>query len=183
MNKLGTKPLATERLILRPFRLDDAEDMFAAWANDPEVTRYLTWPPHGSAEITAMVLKDWVSHYGEGDYFQWAIALKETDRVIGSISVVRLNEATEAAEIGYCLSRAEWGRGIMPEALRAVMAYLFGEVSLNRVCAAHDARNPKSGRVMEKAGMRKEGVFRQAGRNNQGLCDEVWYAALRSEWT
>ena len=83
--------------------------------------------------------------------------------------------------MGYCMSRAFWGRGIMPEALKAVMAYLFDEVGLNRIAACHDANNPKSGRVMEKAGMKREGVLRQAGKNNMGICDEVWYAAIKSD--
>ena len=70
----------------------------------------------------------------------------------------------------------------MPEALRAVIAYLFEEAGLNRVAACHDVNNPKSGRVMQKAGMTREGVLRAAGRNNQGICDEVWYSILKSEF-
>ncbi|MBQ1826733.1 MAG: NUDIX hydrolase, partial [Erysipelotrichaceae bacterium] len=71
--------------------------------------------------------------------------------------------------------------GIMPEALRAVIDYLFDVVGLNRIAACHDINNPKSGRVMEKAGMKLEGVWRSAGRNNLGICDEVWHSILRSE--
>ena len=69
----------------------------------------------------------------------------------------------------------------MPEALKAVMDYLFDEADLNRIAACHDANNPRSGRVMEKAGMKAEGILRQAGKNSQGICDEVWHAALRSD--
>ena len=181
MNKTGTKRLETERLILRRFTAEDAEAMYRNWASDPEVTEFLTWPPHRSPEITRMLLEDWVSRYEEGGYFQWAIELKELGEVIGSIAAVKLNEATEAADIGYCMGRAWWGRGIMPEALGAVMDYLFDEVGLNRIAACHDALNPKSGRVMDKAGMKLEGVWRQAGKNNRGICDEVWHAMLRSD--
>ena len=178
MNKTGTRRIETHRLILRPFRLEDAEDMFSGWASDPEVTRFLTWPPHKSADLTRMLLEDWVPRYENGDYFNWAIELKETGRVIGNISVVSLNEYIEAGDIGYCMSRAYWGRGIMPEALRAVMDYLFDTVKLSRITASHDVNNPNSGRVMAKAGMKKEAVMRRAGKNNQGVCDVVWYAAL-----
>ena len=69
----------------------------------------------------------------------------------------------------------------MPEALRAVINYLFEEAGMNRIAATHDRNNPKSGRVMEKAGMKYEGILRQAGLNNQGVCDEVWYSILRCE--
>ena len=181
MNKTGTRRLETERLILRRFAADDAEEMYNNWASDPEVTEFLTWPPHKSPELSRRLLEDWVSRYEDGGYFQWAIQLKDTGAVIGSIAAVKLNEETGAAEIGYCLGRAWWGLGLMPEALKAVMDYLFDVVGLNRIAACHDANNPKSGRVMEKAGMKLEGIWRQAGKNNRGICDEVWYALLRSE--
>lgn len=182
MNKTGTKTLETARLILRRFTLDDAQDMFDNWASDPEVTKFLTWQTHPSVDVTKMVLENWIPQYEDGGYFNWAIVWKETGRTIGNISVVNLNELTDAAEIGYCLSRALWGRGVMTEALKAVMGYLFKEAGFNRVAACHDVRNPASGRVMEKAGMKQEGVLRQAGKNNLGLCDVVWRAALRSDF-
>lgn len=80
-----------------------------------------------------------------------------------------------------CMGKAWWGRGIMPEAFRRVIAFLFEEVGVNHIAACHDVNNPKSGRVMEKAGMKAEGTWRQAGLNNQGICDEVWHSILRSE--
>ena len=101
MNKTGTQRIETQRLILRPFRAEDAEDMFANWASDPEVTRFLTWPPHSDAGVTRWLLSQWISHYEDGGYFQWAIELRETGAVIGSIAVVKLEEAIGSAEIGY----------------------------------------------------------------------------------
>ena len=181
MNKTGTQRLETHRLILRRYRIEDAEDMFSNWASDPEVTKFLTWPPHSSADVTRKILNSWISCYDDGGFFQWAIELKETGSVIGSIAVVRLEEAISEAEIGYCLGRAYWGRGIMPEALRAVCDYLFDTAEINRICAGHDVNNPKSGRVMEKAGLQKEGVRRSGGKNNQGICDVACYALLRSD--
>ncbi len=181
MNRTGTRRIETHRLILRPFRIEDAEDMYANWASDPEVTRFLTWPAHTSVEITRTVLNSWIPRYEDGGYFHWAIEWKESGCAIGSIAAVELDENNESAVIGYCLSRAFWGRGIMPEALRAVMDYLFDTVGLNRIASYHDVNNPKSGRVMVKAGMKMEGILRGAGRNNTGICDEVWYAELRKD--
>ncbi len=181
MNKIGTKTIETERLILRRFTVEDAGDMFENWASDPEVTKFLTWPAHTSEDVTKTLLADWVTRYENGEYFNWAMELKETGKVIGNISVVKLNENTEAADIGYCMSRAYWGRELMPEALKAVMDFLFDKVGLNRVAACHDVNNPKSGRVMDKAGMKQEGILRAAGKNNQGICDEVWHAMIRSD--
>ena len=181
MNRTGTRTIETHRLTLRPYRLEDAEEMYANWASDPEVTRFLTWPTHSDVEITRRVLTDWISRYEDGGFFNWAIVLKETGEVIGNIAVVRLEEAIEEAEIGYCLGRAFWGRGIMPEALRAVIDYLFDTVCVNRIMAGHDVNNPKSGRVMEKAGLKAEGIRRGGGKNNQGICDLCIHALLKSD--
>ncbi|MCR5310145.1 MAG: GNAT family N-acetyltransferase [Lachnospiraceae bacterium] len=181
MNKIGTERIETDRLILRRFRVEDAHDMFENWASDPEVTRFLTWPPHGSVELTEKLLTDWVSRYEDGGYFNWAIEYKENGSVIGNISVVHLYEDRDAAEIGYCMSRQYWGREIMPEALRAVIDFLIDRAGLNRVAACHDSNNPKSGRVMDKAGMKLEGVLRDAGKNNQGICDKVYHSMIRSD--
>ena len=181
MNKIGTKTIETERLILRRFRVEDAEDMYRNWASDPEVTAFLTWQPHESVECTRELLTAWEKEYEDGGCFQWALELKEIGQAIGSISVVKLNEKVNGAEIGYCMSRAYWGREIMPEALRAVLNFLFDEVGVDRAEARHDLRNPKSGRVMSKAGMIYEGTLRQAGRSNAGICDEVVYSMIRSD--
>lgn len=97
------------------------------------------------------------------------------------ISVVEIKEKVDAAIIGYCMGKAWWGRSIMPEALTEVMRYLFDEVGMNRVAACHDSNNPKSGRVMQKAGMKYEGTLRGAGRNSQGIMDEVWYGLLKAD--
>ena len=181
MNKIGTKTIETERLILRRFKIEDANDMFNNWASDPEVTKYLTWPVHEDVSFTKTLLSRWIDQYEDGSYFNWAMELKESGAVIGNISVVHLDEKVDGAEMGYCMSRAFWGKELMPEALKAVMDFLFDEVGLNRVAAYHDSNNPKSGRVMDKAGMKYEGTLRAAAKNNQGISDRVYHAMLRSD--
>ncbi len=181
MNKAGTQKIETQRLILRRFTIHDTIDMYYKWASDPEVTKYLTWPAHSSIKVTRSVLAEWVDNYADGGFFNWAIEYKETGKAIGNISVVKLNEETEAADIGYCMSRAYWGKGFMAEALKAVVDYLFDVVGLNRIAACHDVNNPNSGRVMDKAGMQWEGILRAAGRNNCGICDEVWHSVIRTD--
>lgn len=181
MNHLGTKLIETPRLILRPFVMEDAPDMFANWASDPAVTKYLTWPTHTSVEVSRAVLSDWVSHYSEENYYQWAIVPKDFGRPIGSISAVHINERVSKVEIGYCIGKAWWHQGIMTEALTVVIDFFFEEVGANRVEACHDPHNPHSGAVMAKCGMAYEGTQRQASFNNQGLCDLSWYAILASD--
>ena len=182
MNHIGTRPIETERLILRRYTVEDARQMYDHWASDDAVTKYLTWPTHADVGVTAWVLGDWVKRYDQPDYYHWGLELKATGELIGDIAVVHIIEPILEAELGWCMGKAWWGKGYMPEAARAVLKVLF-ETGFNRVCAAHDVDNPKSGRVMQKIGMRLEGVHRQAGRNNQGIVDMAIYAMLRSDFT
>ena len=183
MQNKGTKTIETHRLILRPFRASDAPAMFRNWAHDATVTEYLTWPPHGTEQVTAALLAQWEKQTAEDPaFYQWAVELKSIGEPIGSVSAMHVNEAVESAELGWCIGKQWWGQGIMPEAGAAIIAYLFDEVGLNRVAARHDVRNPKSGRVMQKLGMTYEGMLRQAGRCNAGLVDEVVYSILKREY-
>ena len=178
----GTQTIETSRLILRRAIREDAEPMFRNWASDPEVTKFLTWPVHSRVAVSETVIGSWLQEYEKDSYYQWMIVLKSLDEPIGSISVVRQNDRVEEAEIGYCIGRQWWHRGIMTEALTAVIAYLFDEVGVNRIAARHDPNNPHSGDVMRKCGMKYEGTHRACDCNNQGICDAAQYAILRSEW-
>ena len=181
MRHLGTQRIETPRLILRRFSIEDAQPMFDNWASDPEVTKYLTWPAHGSVEVSRWVVNDWISHYEEDTFYQWAIVPKELDQPIGSISVVSRNDEAELVHIGYCIGKNWWHRGIMTETLQAVIDFFFDEVGVNRVETRHDPDNPNSGAVMRKCGMKYEGTLRQSDRNNQGICDAAWYGILRED--
>lgn len=181
MKHIGTKELDTPRLILRRFTMEDSEPMYRNWASDPEVTKFLTWPTHGSVEISRMVMADWVAGYEKDDFYQWAIVPRELGEPVGSISVVSLNDKVELVQIGYCIGKPWWHRGYMSEALKAVLDFFFEEVGANRVEAVHDPRNPHSGGVMRKCGMKYEGTLRQYGWNNQGVCDICWYGILAEE--
>ena len=178
----GTQTIETSRLILRRAVREDVEPMFRNWASDPEVTKYLTWPTYEKVETAHQILDLWASEYEKPNYYQWMIVMKELGEPIGSISVVRQNDRVEEAEIGYCIGSHWWHKGIMTEALNAVIEYLFTEVGMNRVAARHDPNNPHSGGVMRKCGMKYEGTHRACDRNNQGICDAAQYAILRSEW-
>lgn len=182
MQHRGTQKIETERLILRPFRVSDAEQMFYNWASDSEVTKYLTWSPHENAAFTKKLLEDWVSHYTDESYYQWCIELKESSQAIGSIGVVKILDYIEAASMGYCIGKAYWRKGIMTEALRAVIKFLFDEVEVNRIHAAHDTDNPASGLVMKKCGMKYEGTLIQAARNQQGICDVAIYGLIKRDY-
>ena len=87
----------------------------------------------------------------------------------------------EDAAAMYCIGKPWWHNGITSEALKVVMDFLFDVVDVNRIECRHDPRNPNSGKVMKKCGMKFEGTLRSSDRNNQGLCDACYYALLKSE--
>lgn len=181
MNHKGTQTLVTPRLILRKFTLSDAQDMFDNWAGDERVTRYLSWPTHTDAEVSKRVIGQWLESYKNDNTYNWVI--EHEGRAVGNISVVRQEEPWDNCELGYCLGHAYWGKGLMTEACRAVIDFLFKEVGYNRISAYHAAKNIGSGRVMQKAGMSLEGTARQRQKLRSGeYTDTVSYSILREEW-
>lgn len=178
----GTEAINTDRLLLRRFELDDAYDMFKNWANDSEITKFLSWKTHSSVGDTKEILEKWVNEY-KNNIYNWTIELKEIGEVIGSICIVKLDEKNYSCEIGYCISRIYWSKGIMSESLKAVINYLFSEVGFNRIVAKHDTNNVASGKVMLKSGMNYEGILRQVEmRANKEFYDLAVYAILKNDW-
>jgi len=183
MNFIGTQTIETKRLILRKINLRDTEDMFKNWASDEDVAKYLTWQAHKDVSVTKTVIESFIERQNDLDYFAWCIEWKENHQVIGTIDIVKLDKQYETAEMGYCISREYWGKGIMTEALLAVEEFLFDRVDLNRIQAKHHVDNPASGKVMSKCGMQFEGVQRKASKDNMGdFCDVATYAILKSDW-
>ena len=140
--------------------------MYANWASDPEVTRYLRWEPHKSPAETRELLAAWALLYPNPDYYQWAMVEKATGQVFGSTSLYNslpgepqqktewpgLDLTDGVWEPGYCIGRKWWNKGFTTEALRAVVAYWFTSTDSSWLACGHAAANPASGRVMEKAG-------------------------------
>lgn len=181
MKHQGTKRIETARLVLRPFVREDAEAMYRNWASDPEVTKFLSWPTYKSVEYAHAILDIWVPQYADKTFYQWAIELKELGEPIGSISVVNFDDRVDMAEIGFCIGKQWWGKGIMTEAMKAVMDFLFDEVGMQRIEAGHAPNNPASGAVQRKCGLKYEGTFRRRIRSNQGITDVCWYSILKEE--
>lgn len=182
MQHLGTQTIETPRLILRRFTLDDAEAMFRNWAGDPDVTQYLMWSPHPDIDESRRILSEWDAEYGKDDYYLWAIVPKDFGEPIGGISVVEQDDHIRMVHIGYCIGQAWWHQGYTSEALAALIQFFFKQVGVNRIESRHDPRNPNSGKVMLKCGLRYEGTHYQADWNNQGICDAAVYALLAEHY-
>lgn len=151
--------LETPRLVLRRMRVSDAEDMFA-YARLEEVTRFLLWNPHENIQQTRDYLHYIQKLYRDGDYFDWGVELKETGRMVGTCGFTSLDYQNNSAEIGYVLNPSVWGRGLAPEAVSRVLRFAFLELNVHRVEARYMVGNDRSRRVMEKCGMKFEGIRR-----------------------
>ncbi len=151
---------ATARLHGRPPRADDGPAVFAAYAADPEVTRYLSWRAYERVEPLNAFLSECVSHWEKGSgHLAWLLCLKGTDSPVGSIGVTL--EGDGRAMFGYVLGKKFWGHGFAAEALTHLVDWALARPEIFRAWAFCDVENPASVRVMEKAGMQREGVLRR----------------------
>lgn len=147
---MGMAILETERLLLRPLSLLDAEEMFHNWANDPEVTKYMTWNPHTDVTMTEYVLGIWEKEYAKPDTVRFGIVKKDTGELFGSIDVVEYVEGVP--EVGYCIGRRFWGHGYMTEAAGAMLRYL-ASLGHKKVIISAVKENIASNRVIQKLGL------------------------------
>ena len=176
MKSIGTQTLQTDRLILRRFVESDAEAMFQNWASSAENLTYVTWDPHSDVEVTRNSIRNWVSSYVNPNYYKWAICLKEKpEQVIGDISIVEMNEDDSSCEIGYVLGKNYWSRGLMTEALKAILDFCFTQAGFQKVRARYASLNPASGRVMEKAGMSYLKTISNGVERKGYLADLIYY--------
>jgi RimJ/RimL family protein N-acetyltransferase len=173
--------LQTDRLTLRPFRLDDASDVqrLAGAREVADTTLHIPHPyPDGAAE-------GWIGTHAEEWAAQrdvvYAITMRTTGELIGAIAL-KLEMALTQAEIGYWIGVDYWSHGYCTEAATAVVQFGFDTLALHRVHSRHFLRNPASGRVMQKLGMRQEGLQRAAMRRWDTFEDVVLYGILADEW-
>ena len=172
--------LLTPRLALRPVRMSDAEDMYE-YSRDPEVARHVLWDAHTSIHQTRNYIRYLIRQYRNASPGTFAIALRESGKVIGTIGFMWLQMDNRSAEVGYSLSRKYWNQGYMSEALQAIVEFGFTRLNLNRIEAQHECDNPASGHVMLHAGMKHEGTLRQRIYNKGRFVDVELYAVVRSD--
>jgi ribosomal-protein-alanine N-acetyltransferase len=148
----------TTRLLLRPATPADAPTIFARYAQDPIVTRYLTWRPHTELAQTEAFIQRCLRTWETGDAFPYAITFPDQGEAIG---MVEIRMQGHKAEIGYVLAREFWGYGYTTEATTAVVDWAARQPGMYRVWALCDTENAASARVLEKVGMQREGILRR----------------------
>jgi ribosomal-protein-alanine N-acetyltransferase len=173
--------LETERLVLRPFRLDDAPEV-QQLAGDRSIAATTLAIPHPYVDGMA---RDWISkhqsYFDLGKGITFAISLKADGSLLGAMSLMAM-EAGHQAELGYWVGRPYWDRGFCTEAGEAVLRYAFTQLGLARVHCHHFARNPASGRVMRKLGMQHEGTRRRHVKKWGKFEDVELYGILLEDW-
>lgn len=151
--------IETKRLVLRKLEMDDAADLFE-YASDPAVPRFMPWEAHSTIEETNEFIRFILEAYEKHRKLTWAIELKTTGKMIGTIDFIKWLPKHGRAELAYALSRQYWGKAYMPEAAKALMAFGFNNMELNKVEASVLLENSQSRIVLEKIGMSFEGVAR-----------------------
>jgi len=179
---MGEQPeLRTGRLLLRPFALTDAP-IVQQLAGDKEIASTTLTIPYPYEDGMA---EEWISTHPErftrGEGVTFAVVRRKDNRLIGAIAL-GISQQHQHAELGYWIGKPYWNNGYCTEAAQAVLNYGFTELGLNRIYAQHMSRNPSSGRVMEKIGMRYEGCLKEHFRKWDAFEDVKRYGILKSEY-
>lgn len=168
--------LQTDRLVLRPFSMDDVMDVFL-YASNKDVTKYLTWEAHTDLLQTEKTIKELYIN-SPGTY---AIELRSENKCIGCIDL-RLDKKNNKGSFGYVLNQNYWGQGYMSEALMITLNFAFAKLNLNRIQSTHYVGNEASGFVMQKCGMKYEGMGLEEVKVKGIYHDVVHYAILKCDW-
>ena len=146
------KELTGERVLLRALRLDDADELFASVASDPEVTHYMSWTPHPDVDETRRVITEL---FNVGEERTWLIELQDSGEIIGTCGFRPVQ--AHSRDFGYVLGRRWWGHRLMPEVVQLLLAEMEGDPSVYRISAICHVDNTRSARVLERAGLSFEG--------------------------
>ena len=180
LNHCGTIELKTERLLLRKLNESDAKQMYEGWMSDERVAKYTSWYSHSSIDDTKAFIQ-FITGLDEKTSYNWVIEFD--GKVIGTINVCYSDDNTELAGIAYALSHDFWGKGLMTEAARAVVSFLFDRVGYRKIIAGCDIENVGSKRVMEKLGMKQEACLRKQIKRKDGTYgDDLQYGLFRDEF-
>lgn len=152
--KFKTDIISSQSIILRPFKIDDAYNMFNNWASDQEITKYISWNPHLDLNVTKQVINNWLIEYENNQTLNWAIDLcNENNNPYGSIGISKIIDH-DTVEIGYVLAKKWWNKGIISKSLKMVINYIFQNTSINKIQAVCNVNNIGSQKVLEKNNMK-----------------------------
>ncbi|GGL60914.1 GNAT family N-acetyltransferase [Sporolactobacillus putidus] len=184
MINIGTQTIETDRLLLRRFTLNDANDMLKNWINDEEVQLNYGEPVYENIDSVTELLNHWIAAYCNDEYYRWAIILRENNENIGQIAFCDIDLNHNYADVEYCIGRSYQRKGYASEALSALIKFTFEKTGLNRLQAFHRGRNMSSGKVLQKSMMNYEGTLRQSFfyKDENEYDDRVYYGILKDDY-
>lgn len=182
MNSFGTRSIRTERLILRKFDFTDASDMLDLWVSKPEIQHMYSEPTYNTIDEVNELLKKYIQNYGNNDYYRWAIVDDESNRCIGQIAFYLVDAKNHFAEIEYCIASDYQNKGLMTEAVRAIIGFGFEQIGLHKIQISTKEINTPSKRVIEKCGFTYEGTLRDYFYYEGEYIDRLYYSMLFSEY-
>ncbi|KPL58486.1 GNAT family N-acetyltransferase [Rossellomorea vietnamensis] len=180
---IGTPALETDRLNLRRMCMDDTQRAFDQWLSDERISDHRVSPAHKTIAETHKRMEKTVDGYVSKEFCHWGIELKDGSGLIGEIDLYDFDSSTGNCEVSYSIAFDWWNKGYGTEALKAVVEFAFTNMNVHKLSAAHNTDNPASGRIMEKAGMKQEGLIRHMIRNAKDQYkDCAVYGLLREEY-
>lgn len=184
MKNKGTITLESERLLLRKFKLEDADEVYKNYGSDPEVSKYVVWNQHKSIDDSLNFIKKCIDTYEDLNSYKWLVIEKNSNTIIGSISAVKVDEKNKVVAIGYCYGSKWWNKGYGTETLKRVIKFFFEEIGVETIYAEYLSANIASGKVMAKAGMKYEGVLRNRviDKNTNKPMNLESYSIIRDEY-
>jgi RimJ/RimL family protein N-acetyltransferase len=173
--------IETKRLILRDFVPGDWKAAYE-YGSDPIVVRFMPWGPNSISQTKAFIRRvSQASRKRPRTKFEFAVILKSENRLIGGCGIRIQNIKFREADMGYCFNPRFWGKGYATEAAKAVIHFGFSKLKLHRIWATCDPHNKASTRVLEKAGMKREGLLRQNVFQKGAWRDSYLYAILEKK--
>ena len=182
MNSIGTKAVITERLLLRKFMYNDADDMLKYWVSKPEIQYMYSEPIYTTKEQVNELLNKYISGYLNNNIYRWAIIESKSQKCIGQIAYFLVDTKNHFAEIEYCIGTDFQRKGYMTEAVKAIIKYGFKEIELNKIQISTKEMNIPSKRVIEKCGFIYEGTSREYFYFEGKYIDRLYFSMLKSEY-
>lgn len=173
--------ITTPRLVMRWISEDDVDALFDVFS-DPKVMRYWSSGPLADREAAAAMQREIADGNRSGLRWKWGLALRDTNTLIGTVTLFNLSLDNGRAEIGYAMGSKYWGQGYMNEALTAMIVHAFEVLNLRRLEADVDPRNTSSVRTLERLGFQREGFLRERWHVGGEIQDAYFYGLLRHEW-
>ena len=173
--------LESERLRLRWLEERDVDALYQIFA-DPTVTRYWSAPPLPDPAAARALLQEIYDYFKGGSLYQWGIALADTDRVVGTVTLAHIAREHRRAEVGFALAASAWGQGYAAEAVARLVEHAFSDLELHRLEANVDPRNEPSLRLLERLGFTREGLLRDRYHVAGEVQDSLIMGLLWSEW-